>query len=203
MTHKSRLIVLALGLLFLMLGSLTVQPAAAQSVEAHFHRGAQAYIAEDFEEAEAQVEAGLRLDPSNEKLQALREKLEQERQQQSGSSSDDSQQRSEPSDDQDTDDAQQGESGEEDEEERRADQQQEEQGGSEQQEEEPQGGDEEEEDREESEGDIGPDYLQEDPNELSREQAERILQALRDQEEQLLNQVLRREERSRRVEKEW
>jgi hypothetical protein len=38
---------------------------------------------------------------------------------------------------------------------------------------------------------------------LSREQAERILQALEGQEKQLLREVQKREARPRRVEKDW
>jgi len=42
-----------------------------------------------------------------------------------------------------------------------------------------------------------------DPNKLSEEQAERILQALQNEEEQLLRQVQRMNTRARRVEKDW
>lgn len=44
---------------------------------------------------------------------------------------------------------------------------------------------------------------QEDPTKLSREEAERILQALQNEEEELLRQVLKPETRPRKVEKDW
>lgn len=203
---EQRFIPLALGLLVLVLGGLTARPAVAQSAgqsaEAYFHRGAQAYIDEDFAQAEAHVEEGLRLDPSNEKLQALREKLQQDRQQQqSGSSSNNEQERSQPSDDQSGDTPQN--EGEEEERPREEQQEQDEQGGAQQQEEPSEERSAEEEQSDAFGGDTEAGALPEDPQRLSREQAERILQALRDQEEQLLHQILQREERPRRVDKEW
>ncbi len=222
-------------LLFVLMMALGAPRAPAQSGTApdasaamgHFHRAAQAYIGEDVARAEREVRAGLRLDPSNEKLRALREQLQERRRQRGGGASGNQQNRPQ----------QQGASGAQ----RQQESAQEQDDASEEQgrergdasanpprrdappEEEPDASQAEPSQAEPSQAE--PSSEENQPSEgrgqekpspqqageaarspsdrMARAQALRILQALQDQEEELLRGVLRPPEQPHEVEKDW
>lgn len=168
-------------------GAQTAEP---QPAEAYFHGAGQAYIGDAFDEALATVTEGLEAYPSDAKLQALKEKLEEEREQQEQQSQ-----------------SGEGEQGEQDQEQ---DQQGEEEP-EEPQEEDPSESESDEQETGEAEQNQSgsgeenqqPQPAPQDPTELSREQAERILQALSNEEEELLRQVQKLPARPYTVEKDW
>ena len=180
---------------------LTAAPAAAQNAaqnaETFFHSAAQSYIGKDLPEAKRQVEAGLNVAPSDPKLLALREKLEQQEQQQSQQSGQDQSQ---------TQKGQQGQQDNKQKGEQQDDQQEEGDQEGEQQEgkqppEDPQEGEQENDASEVQPGEVQPPP---DPSTLTEAQAERILQALQNQEKQLLREVQRgRPVRGRPTDKDW
>jgi hypothetical protein len=63
---------------------LSGTPALAQSAEAYFHEAAQQYVAGNKQAAQQAVERGLEVAPSDPRLQALREKLNQASEDQGG-----------------------------------------------------------------------------------------------------------------------
>lgn len=184
----------------------------AQSATDYYHTAAQLYIGEQNQQAEAAAEAGLALDPADEKLQALLEKI-RERQQQGGGE----QQNQEDADEQQPGEGEQQDSNAENGEEPQPDA--ESQG--EQEGEQQQPGEQQPEDQsppDEREGDTGtegeePDDPQDGggtatpfevkPGEMSRDEAERILRAIQTDELELLRDVQRRRARPRYVEKDW
>lgn len=208
--------------------ALSAPRAQAQAGDApdaapYFHRGAQAYIGQDLERAEAEVREGLRIAPSDPRLQALLQKLQEERQQQSSSGSS-QQQDAQP---------QEGEQGEQDErpedwegndrqppstaspDDDRAQQRPDDAEDSDQNparrndERERQADVPEPEDRPDEPEDpsgappAGQAEPGPSPSRMSPSQASRILQALQNQEEDLLRAVLRPEPSQRPVEKDW
>jgi hypothetical protein len=72
----------AIAGLLLVLGPLSAQ--AQSSADALFHEAAQRYVAGDRDGALRAVERGLKVAPSDSRLQALREKLEQQRKKRRG-----------------------------------------------------------------------------------------------------------------------
>ena len=179
----------------------TASVSAAQSAEVAFHSGAQVYVDGRLEDAERIVDEGLLTNPEDAKLVALKTLIEEEkeRRQQSGEGNSEQQQQErneeqqpQPNQSGQEEESEQQESGEGEEE-----QQQDEQGQGEQQ---PQQPDDQQqaEEREQQSVESG-----ENPDQLSRAQAIRILQALQNEEEQLLREVQKIKGRPRRVDKDW
>ena len=188
----------SLALVFSVLAASAQAQPQTQTSGDYFHEAGQEYIGDALDEALATVGEGLQTYPDDAKLQALKEKLEeeQENQQQQSESGEENEDEGEKGEDQEP-------QGEENESEEEQDQDQE--GESEQ--DEPQSGEQEQqsEDDPEQSGaqDEQPQPAPQDPTELSQEQAERILQALGDEEEQLLRQVQKLPARPRAVKKDW
>jgi len=181
---------------------LAVVPAvSAQSPERAFHDGARVYVDGKLTEAGEIVAGGLAEFPADPKLLALNALIEQEkeRQQQSGEGNSE-QQEQEQNQDQES---QQNQSGNEE------DPSQDESGEGEQKQEEEQQGEGEPDPQEPSEEQQPDDREQqsveagENQDQLSRAQAIRILQALQNEEEELLREVQKIKGRPRRVEKDW
>lgn len=201
-------------LLFLLM-LLAAGPAAAQSAaadalpltsEAYFHRAAQAYIGGATDAAKATVRQGLEVYPDDGKLQALQKKLDEERQQQGGASGsqnqpqDQGQGSSDASGQQRDPDEQnaQGQPAEEESEEGERDPE-----APPTPPDDPQPSDEEAKQPDAEDTQAGGQAAAPGENELSRAEAARILEALQNQEEQLLRQAQKRTARPRRVEKDW
>jgi hypothetical protein len=171
----------------------------AQTAETAFHGGAQVYVDGRLQEAEEVVADGLASHPGDPKLLALKALIdeEKERRQQSGEGTSQEQQQEENREQQ----PQPNQSGQEEQSEQQesgeGQQQDQQEGQSEQQPEDP---DEQRqaEEREQQSVEAG-----QDPDQLSRAQAVRILQALQNEEEQLLREVQKIKGRPRRVEKDW
>ncbi len=187
------------GLLVVFIFTGVSEGVHAQSAEAYFHRAAQAYIAEDFSRAKAQVAAGLRLDPSNRKLRALRRKLRQQRRRnQQGNKGFDANRPSGKEDNRKKSRAEEAENYRPP-----RDEPSTEKKGT------PSDADPSRREPSQppassaSKREAGPSSAEEPPREMSRARAERILQALERQEAQLLRQVRQREQPRRHVEKDW
>lgn len=191
---KVSLYISILGLLF-----LTVDVARAQSADDFFHSGARSYVESQLPVALEAVNAGLDVDPDNARLTALKQEIEKEMENQEQQQGDNSQQSSD-----DQQQQQQEQSDEENSEQESEQQEDPEQQEQEQQDEQQQNQSEENESEEnEEQGEQTPQDTPPDPNELSKEQAERILQALENEEEKLLREVQKIKGRPRRVEKDW
>ena len=162
----------------------------------YFHEAGQEYIGDALDEAVATVGEGLQTYPDDAKLQALKEKLEEEQENQKQQSE---------SGEENEDEGEEGEDQEPQGEENESEEEQDQEGESEQ--DDPQSGQQEQqsEDDPEQSGaqDEQPQPAPQDPTELSQEQAERILQALGDEEEQLLRQVQKLPAHPRAVKKDW
>ena len=190
-------------------------PAGAQSVADYYHAAAQAYIGGENAEAEAAAEAGLALDPTDAKLQALLEKIREKNPEGSGGEQDDADQQDdaegEPQDDAQSGEQEDGAEGEQ------QDQQQDQQPQG-QQPEEPSEQEPQDEQQGEQQGDVGAEGEQPadpqgggeqlgefevEPGQMSRAEAERILRAIESDELELLREVQRRRARPRYVEKDW
>ena len=180
-----------------LLGIALVCPARAQSdaaapdASSYFHEAAQQYLASDLQRALTTVDEGLRLDPGNPRLRALRDKIEQQQRssQQNDSSAPSQSQRGSSSQEQDEGQQQSGESPSQPDEAEDG----EEQGNRSGENAAPQDA--------ASPGEAG--ERDGEASGLSTAQAMRILRALENQEKQLLRQVQKRPLRSRRIEKEW
>jgi hypothetical protein len=194
--------------LLLFIVCCSTPPVAAQSVADYYHAAAQAYISGETAEAERAAEAGLAIDPTDAKLQALLEKIRErnpddsggEQEQQSADQQEDGE--GEPQDD--------SESGEPDPEAEEEGERQ-----SPQQPEEPS----QQDPQQEQQGDAGAEGEQQptnpqgggqqfgefevEPGEMTRADAERILRAVESDELELLREVQRRRARPRYVEKDW
>lgn len=187
------------------MGLVLAAPTVAQDAptgEVYFHEAAQHYLDEQTESALQTVNAGLRVAPDHPKLQALREKLKEQNEQQrsgggsgTGSAPDQQQSGSQAPNGDNPDDAnRQTPDGTADTDPRS------EQG-------------ERERDASEAASDANQDGAPQnaEPSEapqrptdtLTRTQAERILQALANQEEQLLRQLQKHGSSEQRVEKDW
>ncbi|NND71846.1 MAG: hypothetical protein HKN43_09715 [Rhodothermales bacterium] len=164
----------------------------AQSALEFFHSGAKAYVGEELPEALNLVQSGLEIEPENARLIALKEKIEEEQE---------NQQQEQGNNDQESSDNQENQ--QEDQQEQDSEQEQEsEQENSDQQEQE-QSGDPSEENEEQQQPESSNQEMPPDPDQLSKEQAERILQALENEEAKLLREVQKIKGRPRRVEKDW
>ncbi|MEX0721081.1 MAG: hypothetical protein WD059_10465 [Balneolaceae bacterium] len=157
--------------------------ASAQNADDYFHNGAQSFIGADLQDAISYVQEGLAQYPNDPKLNALLQKLEEEQERQQQQQQDQNQQQQ----NQDEQEQQQQES------EQEQDQNQEEQ---EQQESEGDNGEEEQQQEQETEG--------LEPQQISKEDAEKILQALAQKEKELLKEFKKQKtDGSAKHEKDW
>ncbi len=171
----------------------------AQSADDHYHNAAQLYIAANLDRAIEEAEAGLAVDPSHAKLQALLEELRQKKEEQEQQQ----QQQQEQQQEQQQQQQQEGEQQEQQQEQQQQQQQEQEEQEQQQQEQQQQqqAGDPEDQEQQEAKPEPKPG---EEKKELSKEDAERILQALRSKEKD--NKKLRNipvSGRKKRVEKDW
>ena len=182
---------------------LSAPPARGQAPEEAFHDGARLFVGGELEQALGVVTAGLAEDPDNTKLEALKLLIEEEEERQSGTSGSqdqDEQRRNEEDSESDRQNPSQG--SQEQEPETRSDQQQE-QPGEKGRPPEPESPHPEQEDRVESQQRESSAAGNENNDQIGRAQALRILQALQNEEEQLLREVQKVKGKARRVEKDW
>lgn len=191
---------------------LAATPAEAQSVADYYHAAAQAYIGGQNAEAEQAAIAGLDLDPTDTKLQALLEKIRERNPDDSGGEQE--QENADEQQDGEGNEQEDAESGEQD--------QEAEQEGQEEQSEQPEGQQQPEEPSEpqdQQQGDAGaegeqppqtpqgggtqPAPFEVEPGAMSQTEAERILRAIESDEVELLRDVQRRRARPRYIEKDW
>lgn len=157
-------------------------------VRASYNAGNAAFQAEQLEQSLEHYRRALLNDPSNEDAKfnyefAKRQLQEQQQDQQQQDQQDENQENQENQDQQDQE-------GEQDEENQDQQDQQQQQNNQDQ-------GEQEQDQRQQEQQE------REDPTQLSKEEAQRILQALENEEEQLLRQVQKMKSRPRRVEKDW
>ncbi len=186
----------------IVLFGLWAESAASQAPEEFFHDGARIFVDGNLSEALSVVEAGLEAAPGYPKLEALRQLIEEEKEQQSGSegSQDQDEQNQEEQEDQSEDsDSQEG--NQNDESQQEGDQQQERSG--EEGTPPPPDSNQPEEEQQSDSQERQSSAAGENSEELSRAQALRILQALQNEEEQLLREVQKVKGKARRVEKDW
>lgn len=169
--------------------ALSAAPAPEDVARTSYNSGNTSYAAQDLEKALDHYRKSLLADPSNQdakfNYEFVKRKLqEQQQQQQQGNQQGDQEDQQQ--------DQQQG-----DQEQENGDQNQE------QQQDEPQEGDQQQDASPSEEEQERQQQEQPSPTELSEEQAQRILQALQNEEEQLLRQVQRPKSRPREVEKDW
>lgn len=200
-------------LLIALFGWVLVHPAQAQSDATssetpYFHEAAQQYLDGALQEALATVDEGLREDPDDPRLLALREKIQQQNQSSSNAPDDSDEQDASgddaPSSEQDPSEQQDTESfSEEDASDPLQDAPSEDDATPDAPF--PEDNAQEEETDAPSSADANAEHEADDEAELaiSPEEAMRILQALENQEEQLLREVQKRPPRPRRIEKEW
>jgi len=192
---------------------LAATPAGAQSVADYYHAAAQAYIDGQNAEAEQAAEAGLNIDPTDAKLQALLEKIRERNPDDSGG-----EQEQENADNQEDGEGEQQENAESGEQDSEAEQE-----GQEEQNQQPEGEQQQPEEpsepQDQQQGDAGAEGEQPPqtpegggtqstpfevkPGEMSQTEAERILRAIESDELELLRDVQRRRARPRYVEKDW
>jgi len=192
-------------LLVLPAGLANAQDADGRVAEDYFHTGARSFISENLAEASATVGAGLRAYPDDAELRRLDELIRQAQEQQSQQQQGESQQESDESrGDNQSGEQQQGEPQNGDEEEQSGDQE------GEQQQQEPtaendesRAPDEQHEEQTPESSETPSPGMPVPTDRLSREEAERILQALANEEEQLLREVQKIQGRPRHVEKDW
>jgi Ca-activated chloride channel family protein len=197
------------------LSAILAGSVSAQTAQDYFHNGAKGYIGNKLDEAATSVDTGLAIAPDDADLLSLKEliekaKEEQQKQQQEQEQQEqqDQQDEQEQQDQQDQDQQEQQDSGEQSEQDQENQQEQDQQNqdqeqGDEQSDEEKQGGEQESDSDNQGQGQSAPENAEPDPDQLSREEAERILQALENEEGQLLRQVQKMKVRARRVEKDW
>lgn len=162
---------------------LFASAAFAQSADQYFHNGAQSFINADLQTAISTVQQGLEQYPNDSKLNALLQKLqeEQEKQQQQ-------QQNQEQQQDQQNEQDQQQNQNEQDQEEQEQEQQPEESEGENQNNQDPQ--------------EMNPEQL--DSQQISKEDAEKILQALAQKEKELLKEFKKKKtDGSAKHDKDW
>ena len=167
------------------------QRATGDPAVERYHAGAQAYVNGDMARAKTAVDAGLRAAPNNARLQALRDLLEQEQEQdnQQGGGQDEQQQNPSGGESQESDEGESGQNqGQPPPDEPEAEQ--------DQTRTEPQ------DPGQASEGGTPPEGSVEQ-NEMSRAQAERILDAVGGDERLLLRELRRAPTRGRRTDKDW
>ncbi len=172
-----------------------------QSADVSFHDGARLFVDAEIVQAEQVVNAGLAIAPDDAKLLALKELIEEEKEREQSSSDGSQQQEQEENRRQEqhnnSSSGDQAEETENEQSETGEDQESEQQS--------PPQPDEEPQDPEVGEPDERQRDAagQENSEQLSRAQALRILQALQNEEEQLLREVQKVKGRPRRVEKDW
>jgi hypothetical protein len=157
-------------------------PVLAQSADQYFHNGAQYFINADLQTSLNYVEEGLMEYPNDRKLNALYEKLkeEQEKQQQQQQQQDQQQQNQQDQEQE----------------------QQQEQQNQQQQENQEEQGSEGEEQSEQSPQEVNPEDLQ--SQQISKEEAEKILRALAQKEKELLKEFKKKKSTgSAKHEKDW
>lgn len=172
-------------ILVLIFTVLSASASFAQSADDYFHNGAQSFINADLQTAINTVQQGLDQFPNDEKLNALMQKLqeEQERQQQQQQQNQEQQNQDQQSQ-QDQQDQQQDQNNQEQEEE----QQSQESEGENQGEQDPQ--------------EINPEELE--SQQISKEDAEKILQALAQKEKELLKEFKKKKsDGSAKHDKDW
>lgn len=169
-------------LLLIMLLTLLTGPLLAQSADQYFHNGAQFFINADLQTSLNYVEEGLANYPNDRKLNALYEKLKEEQEKQQQQQQQEQQQQNQQDQEQQQQDQQ--------------NQQQENQEEQEQQE------GEEGEQGEDQPQEINPENLQ--SQQISKEEAEKILRALAQKEKELLKEFKKKKSTgSAKHEKDW
>ncbi len=176
--------------------------AQALSADAAFHTAAQQFIGDDTQAALATIAQGLAIRPGDAKLTALRDEIlkQQEQEQQNQGDQDQEQQDGDQDEQQDgqgqNDDQQQGEQDGENED-----------GDAPDQDDQPEPGDEDGDGKPDQPGDQQPPpqpgQAQPQPGQMTQAQAERILQALGNEEANVLKRKAQKRGPARRVEKDW
>ncbi|MCP9291581.1 hypothetical protein [Gracilimonas sediminicola] len=158
--------------------------AQSQTAEDYFHGGAQSFIQSDLQAAIDQVQTGLNQFPNNPKLNALMQKLQEEQKKQQQQQNQDQQQQQNQQNQQQQEQEQQNE----EEQQEQENQEQEQSEGEEQQEQDPQ--------------EINPEDL--NSQQISKEDAEKILQALAQKEKELLKEFKKKKsDGSAKHDKDW
>ncbi len=172
--------------------AMAAAPKDAEFTASSYNAGNAAFRAGDLERALDLFKGALLLDPSNEdakfNYEFVKRQLDKNQQSQGGSQNEDSKQQQKQEESEDNEGDQKKEE-EQDQEQQQDDSKQEE--GNQEQTEEQEGG---------QESEPQPD---ENAQELSREQAERIIEALQNNEKELLKEARKMKGRARRVEKDW
>lgn len=195
---------LALVLALLIPVALAQRAPRTQDVAAErYHAGAQAFIDGDVGRAKTAVDAGLRAAPNNARLQALRDLIEQDQQeqdqQQGGQSSDDAQNQSGGEEGQEGD---QGQDGQNPNQTLPPEEAEAEQDRTRTQPQDP--GEQQDGNRQNGQAGAGQETEEAVPQgEMSRAQAERILEAVGGEERLLLRELRRAPTRGRRTDKDW
>ncbi len=190
--------------------AFAVLPLAAQPADTFFHTAANQYIGGQDGEALASVEAGLRIAPRDARLLRLKAEIEKKQQEQQKQEQNQKDQQEKQDGEQQDKQGNQGEEKEDD----KGQQSDKGQNGPPEQQDKGEPGDEENPQRPEQKPGESPEpeegeskdqqgRPQPDPSKLSKAEAERILQALGNEEETLLRRVARPQSRARRVEKDW
>lgn len=171
--------------LTLLFSSLTIV-AFGQTADSYFHNGAQSFINSDLQRAIQEVQTGLQQFPNNPKLNALMQMLQKEQEQQQQQQNQDQQEQQQNQQEQEENQDQQ-------------EQQQDDQNEQEQQNEEQQEGQDQ---NEENPGEMNPEDM--DMQKISKEEAEKILQALAQKEKELLKEFKKKKtDGSAKHEKDW
>lgn len=164
--------------------------ANGQSADTYFHSGAQAFINADLQQAIQQVQAGLQQFPNNPKLNALMEKLKEEQQRQQQQQQNQQQQDQQNQQQQDQQEQQQQDQQDKQDQQEEQDQQEQDQQQGKQ--------DQDEKNAEE----MNPENM--DMQQISKEEAEKILQALAQKEKELLKEFKKKKtDGSAKHEKDW
>jgi len=183
--------------------ALASAPEAVDVARTSYNAGNASFAAKDLESALAHYRESLLSDSENEdakyNYEFVKRQLEQQQEQQQGGQPNDQQdqERRDRDDAEGEQDQQGGEQEQEQEQEHEQEQEQGQQGAENDQQ--PEGGQE----NQDAQSDESSREPQQSPTNLSEEEAERILQALQNEEEQLLRQVQRPKSRPRQVEKDW
>ena len=181
--------------------SLALAATDADVARAAYNAGNNAFAGQQLEAALDYYRKALLADPSNEdakfNYEFARRRLQQQQQQQSG------QNEQEQNQEQNQEQDQQDQQGQDEQQQNQQDQQQ-----GEQEPQDQQGQDQQQQqnqqDQQQQQGEQEPqNSRQPDPTKMSEQQAERILQALQNEEERLLRQVQQPKTQPRRVEKDW
>lgn len=178
----------------------------ADVARTEYNAGNASYSSDNLEEALDHYRRSLLSDADNEdakyNYELVKRQLEQQQEQQQGGGQNDEQEQEES--DQENDEGEQNQEGDnQDEGEQNQEQEEQQQQGSENEQQEDGGQDGQEAEPEQPDESGSSDAPQPSVTDLSEEQAERILQALQNEEEQLLRQVQRPKSRPRQVEKDW